>query len=782
MKLKRRAVALLLCLAFVLCLTGCKKDEENVTPVQTAPVVTEAPQLSAGELYSAARAAVDSASDLVLRVSVEKTTEAGGMTYLETSHQVVSYLGRGTDSAKMLRSEAVIYGEDYYAVTYQDVYADGKLYSLVDGEHRFACAANVASCEAEMVPAVLLDASLYGVIESEKTSGATAITFAQPTAAESWVLPEGAEMVEASGTAVVNADGSLGKTSYTVTYTYGAARITEVYNAYPALETPEIPVPEDAAKYVVMDDIRAVRLSEQACGYLMLTPQVSSTVSETMTSLAGGLTRTENVSVNAYFGNEYIASVDINVSLANYSTGETDTYTYTQEEDFWGEYTISKDGGAPEKDASVDAYAMYDYCTDYLLEGMTALDYWKNANIKDLGDTYLVNCTFNDALAEDLRSEICLTLYSDAEALDKYVTETAVTTVAGYFAVDKYTGLPTAACYGYAGTDVIDGESYAIGIQTIQSYEAPNEGVYYTLTGMMPEEAEPENKATPLLYHVTGADGQEMYLMGTIHVGDERTAYLPQEVYDALDASTALAVEVDILDFEEKMQTDAALQAAIAASTYYLDGTTVVDHADAELLTKAEDYMKAAGGYSTNLALMKPALWANTLENFYLRQGYSLIGEKGMDRRLLMLADESGKMIINIESGEDQMEMMGGYSDGVQELLLEQAISYEPCEYWKSVAELYEMWCRGDETELRNLLNNTSDLAELSAEEQALYEEYQKAMITDRNDYMLEAAEVYLESGHTIFFAVGLAHLLQDNGLVDTLRTAGYTVEQVMYQ
>lgn len=780
MKLKRRAAALLLCLAFVLCLTGCKKDKEDVTPVQTAPAVTEAPQLSAGELYSAARAAVDSASDLVLRVAVEKTTEVGGMTYAETSHQVVSYLGRGTDSAKLLRAEAVIYGEDYYSVTYQDVYADGKLYSLVDGEHRFACAADAAGCEAEMVPAVLLDASLYGVMESEKTSGTTTITFAQPTAAESWVLPEGAEMAEASGTAVVNADGSLEKTSYTVTYTYGAARITEVYNVYPTLETPEIPVPDDAAKYVVMDHIQAVRLSKQACGYLLQTPQVSSTITETMTSQVGGLTRTENVSVNAYFASDFITSVDTSVSLANSSTGETDTHT--QKENFWGEYTISKDGGEPQKDDSVDAYAAYNDCTEYLLEGMTELKYWKNAQIKDLGDTYLVNCTFSDVLANDLRSEICQTLYSDADALDNYATETAITAVTGYFAVDKYIGLPTAACYGYAGTDVINGESYAIGIQTIQSYKAPDEGVYYTLTGKMPEETEPENKATPLLYRVTGADGQEMYLMGTIHVGDERTAFLPQEVYDALDASAALAVEVDILDFEKKLQTDAALQATIAASTYYQDGTTVVDHADTELLTKAEDYMKAAGGYSINLAQMKPALWANTLENFYLRQGYSLVGEKGFDRRLLMLADESSKMIINIESGEDQMEMMGSYSDGVQEMLLAQAISYEPCEYWKSIAELYEAWCRGDETELRNLLNDTSNLAEMSAEEQALYAEYQKAMITDRNTDMLAQAESYLESSHTIFFAVGLAHLLQDNGLVDALRTAGYTVQQVMYQ
>ena len=63
----------------------------------------------------------------------------------------------------------------------------------------------------------------------------------------------------------------------------------------------------------------------------------------------------------------------------------------------------------------------------------------------------------------------------------------------------------------------------------------------------------------------------------------------------------------------------------------------------------------------------------------------------------------------------------------------------------------------------------------------ALYQEYIDAMIIDRNEGMLDVATSYLESGETVFYAVGLAHLLQENGLVDTLREAGYTVEQVKY-
>ena len=49
------------------------------------------------------------------------------------------------------------------------------------------------------------------------------------------------------------------------------------------------------------------------------------------------------------------------------------------------------------------------------------------------------------------------------------------------------------------------------------------------------------------------------------------------------------------------------------------------------------------------------------------------------------------------------------------------------------------------------------------------------------NAYIMERL-ADLESGDVVFYAVGLAHLLNNvNGLVDTLREAGYTVELVNY-
>ena len=54
--------------------------------------------------------------------------------------------------------------------------------------------------------------------------------------------------------------------------------------------------------------------------------------------------------------------------------------------------------------------------------------------------------------------------------------------------------------------------------------------------------------------------------------------------------------------------------------------------------------------------------------------------------------------------------------------------------------------------------------------------------LRNRWNTMLEKAIEYLESGEVVLYAVGYAHLFEGgNGLVDTLREAGYTVEQVTY-
>lgn len=771
----RRSLAVILSLLALLCLNACGQAPEPTTaPVETTVAETTLPP-SALEQYAAACEAVVSAPSLSLRITSEKTISVAGETITESSDQVVTQARRGTDSEKILVSELVDYGENY-SVIYEEIYSGGTLYLLVDGTHRLAGTMDAETYFASHIPAVLLDAALYETVEAEDGK----LSFRDPTAAESWAMPEGAALVDASGTAYLDDSGALDKSEYTLSYDYGSTRVTESVSVSVKLEAGEIHVPA-VEDYIKLTDISAVRLSDRVCGYALQSSAISSTLTESITCQAAGVVRSQSTAIDLLDREDLTASITTNLTQLNYSNGRSESYT--QEESFRdGVYSIREDGGEAETDRSVDSAVIRTYCDDSFLSNMLVLDYWRDAEVRDLGDVYLVNCTYSKLLAEDLRAEICQTLFEDDLFLDKLTSDTELTQISGYFAFDKYTGLPTAAGCAYAGSDVIDGQSYVLALQRDQTFHTPNLSITRTLSGEPLPDLEPENKATPLLYHVTKQGGQQMWLMGTIHVGDSRTAYLPQEVYDAFNASNILAVECDIQAFEEKAATDPEVQAMIASSYYYTDGTTAANHVDPALLEQATPYMKATGTWNSTLTVTKPSLWANYLENFYLRQGCDLLSEKGMDNRLLTMAKEQKKSIREIETVQSQLDLLTGYSDELQAILLKEAISYEPGEYYAGVQELYELWCQGDEEALRAALSDESGLEDLTEEERRLYDEYQKAMITDRNEYMLSVATEYLRSGNVVFYAVGMAHLIQDNGLVNALRDAGYTVEAVIYE
>ena len=182
------------------------------------------------------------------------------------------------------------------------------------------------------------------------------------------------------------------------------------------------------------------------------------------------------------------------------------------------------------------------------------------------------------------------------------------------------------------------------------------------------------------------------------------------------------------------------------------------------------------------MPLRRAYLWGNAIENYLLAQFQTLSSQQGVDNQLIWRAEDQEKPIYDVESGLFQTQMLFGFSDALQERLLLESVSMDPLEYVSGTQELFEMWCAGDEATLIAYLTEEEDPAELTEEEQKLVDEYNNAMGTDRNDDMLDVAIGYLESGEVVFYAVGLAHLLAEDGLVNTLRDAGYTVELVSYE
>lgn len=779
MKILHKALALFLILSLLFSIAGCQKNQTPAEP--TVPPVTEPPEVIA---YRDACAPIVSADSLLLRITATKTTTVGGETFVEESDQTLRMSGIGTDAFMFHSEEDLTYG-DAYEISYEETFANGTVYMTQDNANHFSGAITVEEAASRYCPAVLLDTDLYGSI----TQDGSVLTFSAPTAAESWAMPADAEMTEASGTASLDSHGQLQKATYSLSYHYGPTEVTLEVESYITIESVTVEVPENVDDFVPVTNVDAIRLIESAYRNLFTATSYSITNIDNYMVQAAGLLRNEAVQVNVYgSGDDFQAKLTDDIYFMDYSRNREQEYS---EEYLFrdGVCTVTADKKKPQEYPGVTAKEFSALCDNRKLTGTVSLDYFKDAVITDLGSTYIVELTFTEEMAELLQDSICTSMFNDPDLLNNMATSYVTNDVSGYFAVDKYTGIPTAHGYRYEGCHTIDEQELLISYQADTSVDAPSLTTYYAINEEMLPEEEPETKATPLFYHVTGPDGQQMWLFGTIHVGDERTAYLPQEIYDALSSSDALALEYYSKEFEKQLEKDKKVSEAVSDSYYYSDGTKIVDVIGQELYDSAVLHMKASGNYNMNADYMKAYLWSQSIDNFHRRQSFIHTGDQGVESRLETLAEEQGIKILSIESGLFQVQMITGLSDKLQIKMLEESIEYDATDSWDDTSELYELWCAGDEAALREELSNEVDTSEMTEEELAEYEElkplmdeYNTAISYDRNENMLKVAIEYLESGKTVFYAVGLAHLLDDqNGLVDALRAAGYTVELVQY-
>ncbi len=283
-----------------------------------------------------------------------------------------------------------------------------------------------------------------------------------------------------------------------------------------------------------------------------------------------------------------------------------------------------------------------------------------------------------------------------------------------------------------------------------------------------------EGSSTPLLYKVTDSKGNVVWLFGSIHVGREDFYPLPDYVLDAYKNSDALAVEVDIIAFEK----DFAAQMTAMQELIFTDGSKIKDYISDETYNKAVEILEENNLYNFAMDYYKPSLWSNFIDNCaYMQLDVDMEG--GIDRYLLEDAKKSGKKILEVESAALQYGVLGGFSDELQVLLLESSIeAYGDLKAMDDdLNEMMDLWAKGDEKEFSEYLSAEGEFED--EEEERLYNEYNQALLIDRNKGMIDYAEKALLSGEEVFICVGAAHVVGEGGMAEELAALGYTVEIV---
>ncbi|SHN79360.1 hypothetical protein SAMN04487896_4251 [Paenibacillus sp. ov031] len=256
------------------------------------------------------------------------------------------------------------------------------------------------------------------------------------------------------------------------------------------------------------------------------------------------------------------------------------------------------------------------------------------------------------------------------------------------------------------------------------------------------------------------SNGNTVYLVGSMHIADESFYPLREEFEEAFTEADYLGVEIDI-----SKAADEAQQKIVLDLGSYQDGTTLKDHISSETYAQVGDILKKNGLEANALDTFKPWVVESTLASLKsMKAGYE--ASSGVDLYFIQKAIERKLPVIELESYQSQLGMFNDFSKELQEKTLKATLdNFDVLD--DSVNQMAEMWKTGNDEQLLELTNSFSD-----------DEEYNKAMLIDRNVGMADKIDGYLKNGkgEEYFIVVGAAHYLGDHGIVKLLKDKGYTV------
>ena len=245
------------------------------------------------------------------------------------------------------------------------------------------------------------------------------------------------------------------------------------------------------------------------------------------------------------------------------------------------------------------------------------------------------------------------------------------------------------------------------------------------------------------------------YLLGTIHVGDERFQELPRQIKQIIDAVDVVVLELDLNQVTPAIQQDVTFKYGLLPQ-----GKTLKTELSSEVYQKTASYLASQGMNIEQFAQLKPWLVGLTM----VQLAYAKLGldpQKGIDQQVFKYAKQKGKTIIGLETFEQQFRFFDQIlTDNPHiksdDLILDTLIELE--KHKDLPAEMVNAWLNADMQSLETIYKQT--LGESQFDFAA-----EKVLLTNRNLTWQKQLEPILEQNKTLV-AVGTLHFVGENSLI----------------
>ncbi|WP_080875152.1 TraB/GumN family protein [Oceanobacillus timonensis] len=267
------------------------------------------------------------------------------------------------------------------------------------------------------------------------------------------------------------------------------------------------------------------------------------------------------------------------------------------------------------------------------------------------------------------------------------------------------------------------------------------------------------------LWKVESESGDtEMYLQGTIHLGNDDFYPLDPAIEDAYDSADVVLPEFNLL--EETPSQEEMLEYAT-----YEDDTTLEEELPEDTYADLASIFEENGLDLESMNEFQP-WFVETMLLELVTTTSDVDSQSAVDLYFLEKATEDEKEIVSLESAEEQFEILSGYSMETQIQTLEAAVDgYEDGP--EEMEALAEAWLEGDMETMENMSNDE--------EEAEINDEYMEELNDKRNINMANSLDDILQedSGQNYFVFVGTAHFTVEPSIVTELEDKGYQVEHI---
>lgn len=280
--------------------------------------------------------------------------------------------------------------------------------------------------------------------------------------------------------------------------------------------------------------------------------------------------------------------------------------------------------------------------------------------------------------------------------------------------------------------------------------------------GPVPSEATAATAASgaarPALW-VVRDDDTTIYLFGTVHIMKPGVEWFDGGVRDAFERSDRLVVEM-IEPPVEQMQALIGRKGLDPANPL----SARLTPAQREKLTAA---LASVGAPANALDPLRPWFAATALALLPLpRLGYD--PALGVDNQLQRRAADAGKPVAALETPEEQIGILAGFSEETQLAMFNSAL-----DDFDRIGPMFEamigQWAAGDADGLADTINEQIDDTP----------DVRRALLTDRNIRWADWIRARLAEPGTIFMAVGAGHLAGDDSVQAQLARHDIAAERV---